>query len=108
MFRKFVFSAIASLLFFGSFSAVCNATRHPEKITLDDAYEILAPVVEETGMMAEPDETVDGEPCYVIAVGDNKPEQFVVTGRYAVCQYTRKIYVYDVLSDSFSPVDSKK
>lgn len=108
MFRKFMFSAIVSLLFFCSFSAVCNATRHVEQITLDDAYEILATVVEETGMMAEPVETVEGEPCYVIAVGDNKPEQFVVTGRYAVCQYTRKIFVYDVLSDSFSPVNSKK
>ena len=54
MFRKFMFSAIASLLFFCSFSAVCNATRHVEQITLDDAYEILATVVEETGMMAEP------------------------------------------------------
>ena len=34
-------------------------------------------------------------------VGDNNPEQFVVTDRYAVCKSTGKIFVYDIIMDDY-------
>ena len=37
----------------------------------------------------------------ISAMGDNNPEQFVVTDRYAVCKSTGKIFVYDIIMDDY-------
>ena len=87
-----------------TFSCLISFSAFAENISLDDAYKILTPVVAPAGMMAEPEQTINGESCYIIAAGDNNAEQFVVTNRYAVGKNSKKIYVYDIITDSYEPL----
>ncbi len=104
--KKIISFCAASV--FSLFLLLVSSGTYAGEITQDDAFYLVAGVAEQTGMMAEQDQTINGEPCYIIAVGDNKPEQFVVSKRYAVGKKSKKIYVYDIISDSFSPVEHMK
>ncbi len=76
-----------------------------DTITEEEAFQKVAATIENgQSMKSEAEEIINQEPCYVIAVGDNKPDQFVVTGRYAVGKQSGKIYRYDIVMDAYSEI----
>ena len=95
--KYLVLLLISAGLLSGGFSYATHG-----EISEKDALKMVSEALgRDISAMSEPDVTIGNESCYLIAVGDNNPEQFVVTDRYAVCKSTGKIFVYDIIMDDY-------